>query len=76
MAPANLLNDVPFCAVSKFTKHTVDGRNVAPVDGGFFLLFLGFQPSKVVQDFFHPQYHKTLSATWNIYYDIYEHSKS
>ena len=28
----------------------MDGRNPAPTD-------IGFQPSKVVQDFFHPQYH-------------------
>jgi len=32
---------------------TVDGRNPAPVDGWFIPLFIGFQPSKVVQDFFH-----------------------
>ena len=40
--------------------HTVDGRNPAPVDRfdrWFIPLFIGFQPSKVVQDFFHPQYH-------------------
>ena len=36
---------------------TVDGRNPAPVDRWFIPLFIGFQPSKVVQDFFHPQYH-------------------
>ena len=36
--------------------HTVDGRNPAPVDRWFTPLFIGFQPSKVVQDFFHPQY--------------------
>jgi len=35
---------------------TVDGRNPAPVDGWFIPLFIGFQPSKVMQDFFHPQY--------------------
>jgi hypothetical protein len=35
---------------------TVDGRNPAPVDRWFILLFIGSQPSKVVQDFFHPQY--------------------
>jgi hypothetical protein len=34
----------------------VDGRNPAPVDGWFIPLFIGFQPSKVMQDFFHPQY--------------------
>ena len=33
--------------------YTVDGRNPAPVDRSF---ILGFQPSKVLQDFFHPQY--------------------
>ena len=32
---------------------TGDGRNLAPVDR-FIPLFIGFQPSKVVQDFFHP----------------------
>ena len=37
-------------------EHTVDGRNPAPVDIWFIPLLLGFQPSKVVQDFFHPQY--------------------
>ena len=40
----------------KNTEHTVDGRNPAPVDIWFIPLLLGFQPSKVVQDFFHPQY--------------------
>jgi hypothetical protein len=34
----------------------VDGRNPAPVDRLFIPLFIGFQPSKVVLDFFHPQY--------------------
>jgi hypothetical protein len=34
---------------------TVDGRNPAPVDRWFIPLFIGFQPSKVVQDFFHQQ---------------------
>ena len=33
---------------------TVDGRNPAPVDRLFIPLFIGFQPFKVVQDFFHP----------------------
>ena len=37
--------------------HTVGGRNPpAPVDWWFIPLFIGVQPSKVVQDFFHPQY--------------------
>jgi hypothetical protein len=36
----------------------VDGRNPAPVDRWFVPLFIGVQPSKVVQDFFHPQYDK------------------
>ena len=31
--------------------HTVDGRNPALVDRWFIPLFIGFQPSKVVQDF-------------------------
>jgi len=34
---------------------TVDGRNPTPVDRWFIPLFIGFQPSKVVQDFFHQQ---------------------
>jgi len=34
---------------------SVDGRNPAPVDRWFIPLFIGFQPSNVVQDFFHPQ---------------------
>ena len=34
--------------------HTVDGRNPAPVGRWFIPLFIGFQQSKVVQDFFHP----------------------
>jgi len=34
-------------------KATVDGRNPAPVDEWFIPLFMGLQPSKVVQDFFH-----------------------
>jgi len=33
----------------------VDGRNPAPVDRWFIQVFIGFQPSKVMQDFFHPQ---------------------
>jgi len=33
----------------------VDGRNPAPVDKLVIPLFIGFQPSKVVQDFCHPQ---------------------
>jgi hypothetical protein len=36
----------------------VDGTNPAPVDRWFIPLLIGFQPSKVVQDFFHPQYHE------------------
>ena len=39
---------------------TVDGRNPAPVDRWFIPLFMGVQPSKVVQDFFHPQYHSEI----------------
>ena len=38
-------------------RSTVDGRNPAPVDRWFIPLSIGFQPSKMVQDFFHPQYH-------------------
>ena len=41
---------------------TVDGRNPAPVDRWFIPSFLGFQPSKVVQDFFHPQYVSDMCA--------------
>ena len=59
MAPANLLNDVPFCAVSKFTKHTVDGRNVATSWWGVYPIIYrvwtiqggaGFLPSTVSQN--------------------------
>ena len=35
----------------------MDGRNPAPVDCLLFPVFIGFQPSKVVQDFFHPRYY-------------------
>ena len=46
--------------------HTVDGRNPAPVDRWFiqlsYYLYIGFQPSKVVQDFFHPQYVRHMFA--------------
>jgi hypothetical protein len=38
------------------SPNTVDGRNPAPVDTWFIPFFIGFQPSKLVQDFFHPQY--------------------
>ena len=31
-------------------------KSESPVDRWFSPLFIGFQPSKVVQDFFHPQY--------------------
>jgi hypothetical protein len=41
--------------LSMMKIQTVDGRNPAPVDRWFIPLFLGFQPSKVVQDFFHQQ---------------------
>ena len=37
-------------------QDTVDGRNPAPVDRWRIPFFIGSQPSKVVQDFFHPQY--------------------
>jgi hypothetical protein len=40
----------------------VDGRNPAPVDRWFIPLFIGFQPSKVVQDFLHPPYQHHMSA--------------
>jgi hypothetical protein len=36
------------------TNDTVDGINPTPVDRWFILLFTGFQPLKVMQDFFHP----------------------
>ena len=35
--------------------HTVDGRNLAPVDMVNIPLFIGFHTSQVVQDFFHQQ---------------------
>ena len=46
---------------------TVDGRNPAPVDRWFILLFIGSQPSKVVQDFFHPQY-QSINQIINTYH--------
>jgi hypothetical protein len=39
---------------------TVDGRNPAPVDRWFIPIFVRFQPFKVMQDFFHPQYEEFL----------------
>jgi len=36
--------------------------NPAPVDRLFIPLFIGFQPFKVVQDFFHPLYVEILAA--------------
>jgi len=45
----------------------VDARNPAPVGRWFIPLFLGFQPSKVVQDFFHPLYHTHSShGMWQV----------
>jgi len=49
----------------------VGGRNPAPADRLFIPLFVGFQPSKVVQDFFHPQYVSlpegiTMGCPWGI----------
>ena len=35
-------------------QHAADGRNPAPVDRCSIPEFIGFQPSQVVQDFFHP----------------------
>ena len=40
-----------------YLPHTVDGKNSAPVDMVNIPLFTGFHTSKVVQDFFHQQYH-------------------
>jgi hypothetical protein len=52
-------------------------RNPAPVDRRFIPLLIGFQPSKMVQDFFHPQYicieNGTYSNQWEK--DIYGHLK-
>ena len=41
---------------------TVDGRNPAPVDRRRIPFFIGFQPSKVVQDFSHPHYVPVIRA--------------
>ena len=46
--------------------HTVDGRNPAPVDRWFIPLSIRFQPSKAVQDFFHPQYGMTCTYLYNM----------
>ena len=51
-------------------------RNPLPVDRWFLPLFIGFQPSKVVQDFFHPQGEQThthITANW---YTIYKSQKN
>ena len=51
-------------------------RNPPPVDRWFLPLFIGFQPSKVVQDFFHPQGEQThthITANW---YTIYTSQKN
>ena len=51
-------------------------RNPPPVDRWFLPLFIGFQPSKVVQDFFHPQGEQThthITANW---YTIYKSQKN
>ena len=40
--------------LSRKPGRIVDVRNPAPVDRWFIPLFIGFQPSKAVQDFFHP----------------------
>ena len=47
----------------RIPSDTVDGRNPAPVDRWFIPLFVGFQPSKVVQDFSHQQYHCQASSS-------------
>jgi hypothetical protein len=44
-------------------------RNPAPVDRWFIPLFIVFQPSKVVQDFFHPQYHYWVSPNNGLIYE-------
>ena len=44
---------------------TVDGRNPAPVNRWLMsTIYIGFQPSQVVQDFFHPQYVKYYNTLW------------
>ena len=48
--------------------HTVDGRSPAPVDRWFIPLFIGFQPSKVVQDF------ATIHSITYIYIIVYIYS--
>jgi len=50
----------------------VDGRNPAPADRWFIPLFIGFQPSKVMQDFYHPQYFLGVSP----FSVIYSHPKN
>ena len=46
---------VRFLCLLKRGDATVDGNNPAPVDRWFIPLLIGFQPSKVVQNFLHPQ---------------------
>ena len=52
----------------------VDGRNPIPVDRWLIPLSIGFQPSKVMQDFFHPQFdilyiilHSQMLHVWKIH---------
>jgi hypothetical protein len=45
----------------------VDGRNPAPVNRWFIPLFIGFEPSKVVQDFFHPPYHNISQCVGGVF---------
>ena len=46
---------------------TVDGRNPAPPGMMTIPFFMGVQPSQVVQDFIHQQYHR-FSLCWGIAY--------
>ena len=48
---------IPACLALVFCREDMIGRKPAPVDRWFIRLFVGFQPSKVMQDFFHPQQH-------------------
>ena len=49
-------------------RRTVDGRNLGAVDSQFILFLIGFRPSKVVQDFFHPQYFRAIGIFHSLYF--------
>ena len=47
--------EIPWKIYPPWNEHTVDGQNPAPPRMMIIPLFIGFQPSQVVQDFVHQQ---------------------